>query len=592
MINSLSSDLIPVTIKITMFGRLGQHKYPILLIAILFLAVILRVIWINAIPMSLNLDELYYLMHAKSFFFTGKDLYQTMPLWKIFIFQYPNHGMPQAELPFLLQTILAGFPTSFFIQALPNILMSVGSVFCLYLIGASLFNRKVGLIAALFMAINPWTIFIGRTSYEMVGAVFFILAGYTVILHTKGPKILFTIPFFILAFYSYIGTKILIILLLFIFFVGNYALYHRKKDFIWQGIVILFFIILSLFYFLQISQESTTRIGEIATPFSPIIAQNVDAIRKVTIANPVLSVFVNKYSVFDTVVVRLFFQALSPLYLFFDGDYVSALGNQGLFYAIDSLFLLIGFAQLLKHHKRQCWIIIAACLVAIIPQLIHDATGQGGNFSPHIVVLIPFFLLVIGYGFNDSIQFFWKKKFLLGIGVMVILYSFQFAGFVQSYFLQYPFHNGLFNLTTHIMTQYVSRSKASVVVYAVNPILMYTHYIYNENKFTKESAGAVIASYKGGKYTLGEVSFRSCDDALTSLSDKSTKVIDADCGKKLPLAVSRIPRPLDGSASLEIYQDVLCTPYELRPYFLGLTLHNLDIHSLSDKEFCQSFIIH
>ena len=575
-----------------MLGTLRQYKHIILLVAILLLATFVRMVWINAIPMSLNLDELYYVIHAKSFFYTGKDLYQTIPLWKVFLFQYPSHGMPQAELPFLFQTLLSGFPATFFIQAVPNILMSVGSVFCLYQIGNTLFNRRVGLIAALCMAINPWSIFISRTSYEVVGAVFFILAGYVIILRMRGVRILFSIPLFVFAFYSYIGTKILIVPFLCIFFIGNYFLYHRKKDIIWHSIVVFFFIALSIFYYLRIADGSTARLGEIATPISPIIAKQVNDIRSVTIVHPFISAFINKYSVFGSVLVRLFFQAISPLYLFFEGDYISALGNQGLFYAIDFLFLLIGFAQLGKQHKRHFWIIIVTCLVATIPQLIHDATGQGGNFSPHIAVLIPFFILIIGYGIAEAIRELMKKKWIVVVMMIGILYSFQLAGFIQSYFFQYPFHNGLFNLTSHVMTQYVSRSKTPIVVYAVNPVLTYTHYIYNENMFTKENAAAIMLSYQNGIYTLGNVSFRSCDDALTSLSDPSTKVIDSDCGKKLPLSVSRIPRPLDGSASLEIYQDELCKPYELRPFFLGLNARTLHMTTLSDQEFCQTFIIH
>jgi len=573
-----------------LFKLLRRYKISICLVGILILSLLLRLIWTNAIPVSLNLDELYYLIHAKSFFFTGKDLYQTIPLWKIFIFQYPPQGMPQSELPFLLHTLLSGFPSSFLIQALPNIIMSIGSVFLMYRISTIIFNKRIGLVSAFLMAINPWSVFIGRTSYEMVGAVFFILAGYFVILRTKGVKVLFSIPLFLFVFYSYIGTKVLIVPLLIIFFMSNYFLFRRKKQFIWYGLVVLFFILFSLFYYYQISKEGLSRLSEITTPSHPLIISQVNDIRKNTITTPLSSLLTNKYTVFGSAITRLLLQVFSPVYLFFEGDYVSALGNQGLFYAIDIVFLFIGCMQLWKKNIRLFFIIIALCLIATIPQIIHDATGLGSNFSAHIVLLIPLFLFIISYGINELFNLFLKRKLFVGIGVVIILYVIQFSGFINSYFFQFPFHNGLFNLTTHTMTQYLARSKNKIAVYGLDPKLLFSHYLYTENKFTKETSKSIISSYKNKDYKLSSINFYSCDVFPNSLLKNITTIIDPECGKKYSNPSINIPRPSDAGAAMVIYNDITCSSYQLPGYPSGLTLRKIEMKNLSNQEFCETFI--
>jgi len=98
------------------------------------------------------------------------------------------------------------------------------------------FGSRVGVIAGLIAAINPWLIYIGRTDYEQVPATLFFLMGIYILLKAKGWKILWSIPVLYLAFYSYIATKLIFLPLIAI--VILYCYFANKKQFLKQYTIV------------------------------------------------------------------------------------------------------------------------------------------------------------------------------------------------------------------------------------------------------------------------------------------------------------------------------------------------------------------
>ena len=156
-------------------------------------------------------DELHYVITAKSIALTGHDLSGTWTPWFLLWFRYPPQEH-QAELPYILHLLVsAHFPFSLFYIKLPFALLSVGIVILLWAIASDLFGPLVGLTTAGLAAINPWLVVMGRTGYEATPTMFFYLLSFLVILKTKRWNVLWTLVPLVLAFYSYIATKVLFV---------------------------------------------------------------------------------------------------------------------------------------------------------------------------------------------------------------------------------------------------------------------------------------------------------------------------------------------------------------------------------------------
>ena len=352
---------------------------------IIILATLLRLAFLNNVPNSITYDQLYYILNAKSFLHTGTDLAGVINPLQLLIFHYPKEGLAQAELPFFLQLPFLSFlPMSLFTVVLPNALLSILTVLILFLIGTKLFNQKTGLYIALVAAINPWSIFIGRTFYEMVPATFFYLLGFYVLLIARGWKILYAFPLFLLAFYSYIGTKLIFLPFIVIAVLYCYCAIH-KKQFTKQYVVLLILALLTtLFFAFQLQQKpDSSRLSEIILPTHPAITQHVDMLRKVSISSPLTNLLINKVTIYLQIVMTNFLNIFNPTYLFAHGDMFFSLYRHGLFYMIDAIFLLIG-GVLLFIQKRKLFLFFgAAILLATVPQIIHDPDAGGKFYSSY-----------------------------------------------------------------------------------------------------------------------------------------------------------------------------------------------------------------
>src|SRR5579864_2075640 len=71
------------------------------LTVIIVIAVLLRFIFLDRIPISITGDELTYIITAKSVILSGKDLTGTWSPFSILLFHYPP-SQHQAELSYLL----------------------------------------------------------------------------------------------------------------------------------------------------------------------------------------------------------------------------------------------------------------------------------------------------------------------------------------------------------------------------------------------------------------------------------------------------------------------------------------------------------
>lgn len=307
-----------------------------ILLSILVLGILLRFLYIHSVLVSSNDDQIHYMLNSQSFLLSGKDMTGSVTPLDLILFKYPPLESPQAELPYFLEMFsFSLFGASFFTSLLPNIILSILTIVMAYGIGKELINKNVGFIASVLTAINPWSIFIGRTAYELVPATFFYMVALYLFLKAKKWAILLTIPFLVLAFYSYIGTKLTLVPFVLTASIFAYFFINKRKFLLQYCIVIAAAVLLSGFFFMQISRSDGSRVGELLLPTNAEIQKQVNDVRRLSLPSPLLSVQTNKLTVYARVLTLNAFNSLSPTYLFLNGDYFFSQQRHGLFYFID-----------------------------------------------------------------------------------------------------------------------------------------------------------------------------------------------------------------------------------------------------------------
>lgn len=561
-------------------------KTVLLFFLIICLATVLRFIYLDRIPNAVGGDELTYIVTAKSIFLTGRDITGTWSPWSIFLFRYPPNEQ-QAELPYFLHLPFSGpFPFSLFTARFPFALLSVGVVILLCLLTQKLINRQTAFVAGLIASINPWLIYIGRTAYETTPATFFYLLGFYLLLAFRGPMLLVSIPVFILAFYSYIGMKLIFLPLIILFCLFAWSR-NRKDQKQYLMTAIISFIFTISFLLIITTKSDGSRISELFLPNNPQIASTVDAIRKNTMSNPFTPFFVNKFSVYLQFITTKFYRMFSPVYLFLEGDQFFSLYRHGFFYALDFVFLAGGFLVLFLKKRSVFFLLSSTIVLATFPHLFHKTQT---DFSYHIALLFPISIIVIGngiYGFIQSVP----KRFRVSIGIAVtILYIISAGNFLFIYFFQHPL-GGYFDFHMRIVSRYIELSnKVPITVYSPRYTDFFKKYLFYSNSLKSDNVTSFTHLYDSQSLIFNNITFSSCNDKASVSTSSGIVIADIYCilDKNIPrVSISNLS---DAGEVYQIYNDPICINFNLKRYPTGISLADFAIERLEDKRFCEAFI--
>ena len=556
----------------------------LLLIGVLIIAALFRIIWLDRVPPAIGGDELTYIITSKIIALTGSDSSGTWNPWSIFAFRYPT-DYPQAEVTYALLTPIVTFlPLTLVNIKLLFSALSIANVFLVWCIALKLFTPRVAIIAAFVAALNPWSIFLCRTAYEMNPEVFFYLLSITVLLFTKGWSILWSIPTFFLAFYSHIASKT--IFLPFIVFSCVLAYFIHNKQFIKQYLIVAFAgVLLMSFFAFTIFGQTSSRLSELISPNAPAIATTVDALRKATIQNPLSSLISNKYSVVTFIVIQKLFATLSPAYLFSNGDQFFGLFDHGLFYVVDALFLVVGLFFLFRDRNKIGLFLVIMLLLTIVPHLLHSIKLD--NFTPQISLFFPFAILVIAYGL-DWMMF--RNRFSswgLRIGTIGV-YTLFVCMFVNNYFFQFPLRES-FDFRMRVLSRYITLSGSDpITIYTTSPEDIFSKYIFYTDAINKNTVNTIVKAMETKKYSVGNVTFDTCPMEIDPRSKTVTNVGCTPLGSERPDAV--ISRLSDAGATYKIFNDDVCNDFTLTPYATDITLSDFSVEKLTTERFCRQYI--
>ncbi len=572
-------------------------KKDLLLIFIILLAGFLRFFLLDKIPIGITIDELDYIINAKAIFLNFTDISGT---WFPLSLTNPPFSFPKGEIPYLLFAPFIGpFPFSLFNARILPAILSILFVLVIYKIVLKLFGRDTAIIAGFLMAINPWAIWFGRTAYDTPITVFFYFLAFYILLITKSWKIFLAFPVMFIAFFSYVGTKIILIPFIAIILFFSWQSLNKKR-FTKQYLLFLFLSISIFFYFIFsiLTRSEITRAGDLITPNSPWIVSIVDFERKLSIENSLTNVFANKPTVFVREVMSLYINAFDFDLIFVRGEQTAfiSLWNQGFLYLFDSVFVILGLYFLFTKKRKHFIFVGFLIIISPIPAAV---SSMGSSYSIRSSMLFPLLIIVASVGVNYLIKSINNGKYRYALTTVIIIgYLFSLSMFLNNYLYRNPVYNSdTFNFSDRIVSKYIDIAQKygqKVVLIGeadeLRSVSIFYDYLFYSNSYNKNVIQEVAEVIRNGDKIYKKINLVSCDEFVF---DKKSLIIMPSglCNNlKIDLKNLSIARLADGGEIYSVYDNNICSKYVLNKYPFKIQMTDFNVEDLSEQKFCQTFV--
>ena len=573
--------------------------YFALIALFLALATFLRLWYLDRIPTGLVSDELDYVLNAKAIYHTGGSIISQD--WSPLSLTTVPNEIPKAEFPYIISLPFVGpFGLSIITARIGYALMSILYVLLLAATASVFFGPWVGLISGFMAAINPWSVYYGRTAYDVPIAITGYLAALFILAKYKGPTLLLAlIPLFI-GFYSYIGTKVLFLPFVGVSLVGVWLLKHKRRETVWLAIVGVVSAAMFGYFVLHLRNlDANVRVNQLFTPYDQSIVRDVDGQRRLTLASPLTRLFANKPVVYAKAAMIKFFGAFSPSILFTNGEGIAtfSLWEHGLFYPVDALFLLIGIGVLFQTAPGLLVLFGILIAVATLPSVLSTV---GTTYVHRASLMYPLLTMLIGYGVVSTAGLVRKSRRLWLIAAIALIYIIAVINFSYLYYFRFPYYNSeSFGLSQRVYSRYMTLANAQntpvVNISASSSVGYYRNFLFYNNIPSADTIPGIRKAFRDKSYTWGLSSFMDTCPSASDIARGNTTYILSETSPCKEQFIKRpmiaIPTLADGGTLYMIFNDHLCGQYALPAYPSGFTIDDFDIEKLPEKQFCERFVI-
>jgi len=559
-----------------------KNKLIILCLIVLFSGII-RFFYLDRIPVGINDDELHFVLNAKSIFYGFSNI------------EGNTNPFALGEMSSLIFAPIIGLlPTNLFTARLPYVIIGCFTIILIYLITLKLTkNFNLAIVSALIAGINPWSIYVSRTSFDASIAIFFYLLTFYLLLSRKPKYIYLSIITGFLAFNSYIGTKVLFLPFIII---SSYFLWKfNKKNGKQYLIAILTSLLITINFIATLPNQSISgRVSELSTPFSQEVADQVNLERRQSIqSEPLKKILTNKYTVYTKNFTQKYLYNFSTDILFLEGDHTAtgSLWKMGYFYYIDILLIIMGVIFLYIKNKSFLALICSLILLSPIPEAIRSDTLPSYVF--HSSFQYPFIFILIAAGILLFWQIFSNKFIRLSL---VIIYLLSFINFIDIYFFKAPIYQSeSFSFSHRIISNYLKlESGKNKEIYFVTrePEVLFRSYLFFSNSYQRNNSELIKNIYSQSKdnISFNNIHFINNNKHLPS-GNNYTLIFDTDnfiFNEKEPkLYISRLS---DAGKIFSISRGSTCQKYDLITYPNNLNIKSLNIENLDEKTFCEKYI--
>ncbi len=418
---------------------LKKRRVKICLFFICLLGLVLRVWQINQAPPSLNWDEVSHGYNAYSILKTGQDEWGVS--WPTIFRAYGDYKLP--VYIYLTAASEALFGLNSFAVRFPSVLAGFLSILFTYLLVKKLFKKDApALLAAFFLAVSPWHLFLSRPAFEANLASFLVISGLYFFLRGLERRWFLSLAVFFLGLsvHTYNSARIfvpLILITLLVLYRSSFKqwLKKRKKEaFLSLLIAALFFIPLIVSF---VSPTGWARFKWVSILDQGAINRINMARAASTLPAPWPRLIHNKATSFALTFSKNYLANLSPGYLFFKGssNYQYNLPQQGVIYWLDLPLVLLGLFWLFKNwRQREAKLILFWWLLAIVP-------AAATRDNPHVlrtILVLPMPQVLMALGIWQL--FLWLKRRWrqwLVVLVYLIILAFLVGSWLNNYFGPY-----------------------------------------------------------------------------------------------------------------------------------------------------------
>jgi len=413
-----------------MFNK--RYKFFGLLLLVFGVALFLRIYKIESVPYGFHVDEVKVGWNAYSLLKTGMDdKGNKLPLY------YDSFGdFRPAGLIYLIIPSIVVFGNTILAVRFPFVLIGALTVIAIYFLVLEIFGSQkkyLGLIASIFLALNPWHIITSRATSESIVVIFLTIWGlyFFIKLFRKNNFINMFLSYFsfVLAFFFYHNIRVLapIFILVLIFF---YRLVFLKKIKIKQILIFVALLLTTGMVFL--SPEARCRASQVSLKSDFKVLYEVT--KMPTEEGPghvfVARAFHNRIAAY----IRRFAEEYRE---YFSTSFLTGVSAKPIRYSVpqvglitylELIMIIIGIFFVSK--KKELLVILALLMVAPLPAAV---TIEDTPNMQRAILMIPFLVILAAYGFSKLTNLPKKWKFIsivLGIG-----YFANFIYFSHMYFV-------------------------------------------------------------------------------------------------------------------------------------------------------------
>jgi hypothetical protein len=207
-------------------------------------------------------------------------------------------------------------------------------------------------------------------------------------------------------------------------------------------------------------------------------------------------------------------------------------------------------------------------------------------------MLFPVMIVCIGYGIYGTIDYSPKRYRYLVMWGVALLYFGSVINFGYIYFLKYPLQE-YGDVHMRILSQYLllnQKRNIPVSVYSDSNIDFLNKYLFYTNSLNGRTIAILQKTNFSNGFRLNGINFYSCKKSPDTYTASGVVIIDALCTTQTISQHVSISRLIDGGEVYKIYHDSVCNTYNLQPYPNHITIAQLAVDSLREKQFCETYI--
>jgi|GEM_PF-6740065 len=511
-------------------------KTLFLLIIIIFIAGILRLFQLGKIPVSMTDDEVRLTYNSYSIWKTAKDINGNFLPLSFVVDGYAFNPIPV----YLVSPIVGIFGLNMFTGRLAFAIIGILSVIIIYKLTLKLLNNNIiAIFSALALSFSVWHLQLSRFAYEGIFALFFYLLGILFFISVKkNTSLLLFLAMlsFFLAFYSYSGTKIILIPVISALVWYKYNFLSAKQLIF---IVFFIFIVFASFYLLtKVSDAGKYGQNQFFFQNKDEAIREVELERRASNSPEILKkLYHNKFTYWTKIFLDRYSYAFSPSYLFINQEAsgIFSIWSRGQLYYIEAPLLVIGILYLFQKKRRETILLFLFLLFAPL------ASGLGPypiTYTIRSSFMIPWLMIFIGaglYSFSDIIK---DKKLKISVyAFLLIVYIYLIGGYLNQYYFEWSRYGAkYYSKSTKDLIFLINNEEKNKNKIIINgtPTAALLHYAFYNKKISPQT---IQQLYKEKNWDINNIKFLDCPILSTpnqtiKIPKNSLYILSSECKLK------------------------------------------------------------